>query len=99
MIMKYTPKPLDTSDVELSEDIILLSEVIAKNVHENWAKARLEEGWTYGPVRNSEKKITECLVSYEELPEIEKDYDRNTALETLKLLIKLGYKIEKVEDK
>ena len=33
------------------------------------------------------------LVPYDELPESEKEYDRNTAIETLKLIIKLGYKI------
>jgi ryanodine receptor 2 len=34
-------------------------------------------------------------VPYSELPEAEKEYDRITALETLKTIIKLGYRIEK----
>ncbi|MCR5162371.1 MAG: hypothetical protein K6C06_11425, partial [Lachnospiraceae bacterium] len=38
---------------------------------------------------------TPCLVPYDELPEREKDYDRMTAMETLKLIIKLGYEIKK----
>ena len=92
---KYIRKPVDTSDVNLTSDMLELTELIAKNVHEVWAKQRIEEGWQYGPTKNSELKTTPCLVPYEELSESEKDYDRNTALETLTLVSKLGYKIEK----
>ena len=78
-----------------SSDMLELTEMIAKNVHDVWAKQRISEGWTYGLTKDSNLKTTPCLVPYEELPENEKDYDRNTALETLKLIQKLGYKIEK----
>ena len=91
----YQPTPLDTSGVELPEEILGLTEKIAENVHENWSQSRLAEGWTYGPARDDEKKTTPCLVPYAELPEIEKEYDRKTALETLKLILALGYRIEK----
>ena len=91
----YIPKPVDTAGIELPEEILKLTEVIAENVHENWAAARIREGWVYGPVRNDETKQTPCLVPYEQLPEIEKEYDRNTAFQTLKLLVALGYTIEK----
>lgn len=91
----YKPKPIDTSDVVIPEELLPLVEDIAKNVHEVWAQNRIKEGWAYGENRDNEKKTTPCLVPYEELPEIEKDYDRNTAIETLKLAIKLGFKIEK----
>ena len=37
-----------------------------------------------------------CLITYDELPESEKDYDRSMVLETIKLVIALGYSIEKV---
>ena len=92
---KYTPNPMDLKDVKLPDDILQLGELIAKNVHEVWAKSRMEEGWTYGETKDSYKKTTPCLVPYEELSEAEKDYDRNTAFETLKLIVKLGYRIEK----
>ena len=36
-----------------------------------------------------------CLVPYDELPESEKDYDRATSQETLKLIMKLGFDISK----
>ena len=97
--MKYEPKPVDTSDIVLSEDLLALSELIAKNVHEVWAASRVKEGWVYGDNRDNEKKTTPCLVPYEELPEFEKDYDRKTAFETLKLISKLGFEIRKKENK
>lgn len=89
----YKPNPIDTSDVVLSAELLELTEKIAENVHNVWAAGRLEQGWTYGKERDDELKTTPCLVPYSELPESEKEYDRNTALETLKLIIKLGYKI------
>lgn len=91
----YIPQPVNTDDVALPEDLLNLSEQISKNVHEVWAKNRMEQGWTYGEQRDDEKRETPCLVPYEELSEEEKDYDRNTSQETLKLILKLGFKINK----
>lgn len=93
--MNYTPQPISTDDVKLSDDIIMLSEQIAENVHEVWAASRLAEGWTYGAERNDHLKQHPCLVPYNELPEIEKEYDRNTAMQTLRLIKKLGFDIIK----
>lgn len=92
---KYRPVPIDTSSVELPEELMNLTEEIAKHVHDVWAQNRIKEGWTYGPERNDELKQSPCLVPYENLPEEEKDYDRNTALSTLKLIYKLGFEIKK----
>ena len=93
--MTYIPKPIDTSDVELSREIMELSELISKNTHEVWSENRIKDGWTYGEERNDAKKEHPCLIPYEELPESEKEYDRGTSLQTLKLIVKLGYKITK----
>jgi len=91
----YQPKPVDTSHVVLPESLLGLTERIAENVHENWSAGRIAEGWTLGPVRDDAAKITPCLVPYDQLPENEKEFDRNTALQTLKLIVALGYRIEK----
>ena len=91
----YIPEPIETKDVELSDDFKSLSEDLAKHVHEVWAKGRIAQGWTHGPVRNDELMQTPCLVPYEELTEEERDYDRNTSWETLRFLIKQGYRIVK----
>lgn len=89
------PTPVNTDDVDLPKDILNLCEQLAKNTHDVWAKSRMEQGWTYGTTRNDAKKETPCLVAYDNLSENEKEYDRNTAIETLKLIIKLGYVIRK----
>ena len=91
----YDPKPIDTSSIILSDDLLELRELIAKNVHDVWALQRINEGWTYGEKKNSDLKQIPLLVPYEELSESEKEYDRNSAYETLKLIIKFGYRIEK----
>ena len=91
----YTPNPVDTTDIVLDSSLEELTEKIAANVHEVWAKGRVEDGWKYGEKRDDEKKETPCLVPYELLSEEEKDFDRKTAFETLKLIVKLGYKISR----
>lgn len=91
----YIPNPIDTSFVELPQELLELTEKIAENVHENWAAGRISEGWTYGESRDDRKKTTPCLVPYAALSEEEKQYDRNTAMQTLKLIVALGYKIDK----
>lgn len=92
--LDYTPEPMDLSSVDLPESLIQLSERIAENVHEVWAKARMDEGWTYGEKRDDIHKKHPCLVPYDELPEEEKEYDRNTAMNTIKMVKKLGFRIE-----
>ena len=96
--MSYQPEPIDTGDIRLPEQLLLLTEQIAENVHDVWAAGRLAEGWVYGPKKDDEKKTTPLLVPYDELAENEKEYDRKTALETLKLIIKLGYEIREAEN-
>lgn len=91
----YIPQPIDTSDIKLPEDLEMLVELMSKNVHDVWAETRIQQGWTYGEQRNDELKTHPCLVPYEELPESEKEYDRNTSIGTLKLIMKLGFKISK----
>ena len=92
---EYIPKPADTMGVKLPEELLPLIEVMARNVHEVWSQNRINEGWTYGPVRDDVRKHHPCLVPYEELPESEKDYDRATSQETLKLILKSGFAISK----
>lgn len=93
--MSYPPKPIDTSAVELPTDLLDLWERLAENAHDNWAKRRLSEGWTYGPKRDDDAKQHPDLVPYADLPDSEKQYDRDAAMETLKAIVALGYKIEK----
>lgn len=91
----YKPNPIDTTDIQLDDDILELAEQLSKNTHEVWAQGRIRDGWVLGEARDDEKKCHPCLIPYEDLPESEKEYDRHTSLETLKLIRKLGYTITK----
>jgi len=91
----YTPQPLDTSKIELPLELSEMSELFAKNTHDVWAAQRLSEGWKYGAKLSDKEKTTPCLVHYDDLPENEKKYDRNTAMETLKMIKLLGFEIVK----
>ena len=79
------PKP----PIELEK----LVEQMSRNVHEVWAETRINQGWTYVEQRNDKLKTHPCFIPYEDLPEEEKEYDRNTSIGTLKLIMKLGFKI------
>jgi RyR domain len=91
----YQPSPLETSFVMLSPEIQALTERLAENAHDHWARQRLVDGWSYGPVRDDINKHHPCLIPYQDLPEVEKVYDRQTAMGTLKAIVALGYRIEK----
>ena len=95
MEQTYTPSPLDTRDIALPKELDELIEEMACNVHEVWAQGRIAEGWTYGEERDDKLKTHPCLVPYEALPDAEREYDRQTAVQTLKLILKLGFKIHK----
>ena len=91
----YDPSPIGLDDVVLSDDLTELQEAIAENAHEIWAKNRRNQGWSYGPERNDQKKETPDMIPYCNLPESEKLYDREMAMQTLKLVRKLGFEIVK----
>jgi ryanodine receptor 2 len=91
----YTPQPADISGIELSPELLELTESMAVNVHEVWSAGRIAEGWQYGAKRDDVLKLHPCLVPYGELPASEKEYDRATAISTLKLIRKLGFEITK----
>ena len=89
------PNLEELGDVKLPSELEKFIEDLAKQQHDVWAQSRIEQGWTYGPERNDQLKHHPCLVPYEELPEVEKAYDRDTAVGTLKLIQKLGFTITK----
>lgn len=94
----YDPQPISVANIELNPELLELGEAIAENAHEIWASKRRAEGWQYGTERNDEKLETPNMVPYSDLPEIERQYDREMAFQTLKLVKKLGYRIEKDVD-
>ncbi|MBP3253935.1 MAG: Ryanodine receptor Ryr [Bacteroidales bacterium] len=91
----YKPQPLDISGVVLSDELLDLTEQLAENVHDVWAESRMKQGWTYGKERNDAAKQHPCLVPYADLSEQEKQYDRDTAMNTIKMIVKAGFVIKK----
>lgn len=90
---RYTPKPLDTSEIELPEELLQLGESLARNVHEVWAQGRIDDGWIWGDKLDKIAKTHPSLIPYEQLSDSEKDYDRRTSIETLKFIVKEGYSL------
>jgi len=93
--MTYKPSPLEVPGIDLPKELQEALEIIAESIHDCWAENRFNEGWIYGESRNDKKKTHPSLVPYSKLSESEKEYDRITAKETIKILMSLGYKIEK----
>ena len=89
----YVPAPADLSDIGLPEGISGLVEKLAENEHEVWASGMTGDGWTHGMVFDEFKKTTPRLARYSELSEEERDIDRKAVVQTLKMILKLGYEI------
>lgn len=96
--MKYRPNPIDLSGVELSEELQKDMEHISRNIHETWGKERVQQGWKYGEVYSAKEQTHPCLIEYEALSETEKDIDRATVEQTIKMLLYMGYKIERAKE-
>lgn len=91
----YEPQPINLDEIQLTDELLELREAIAENAHDVWAAARIKEGWSYGPQRDDAKKKNPDLVPYSALSDGEKEYDRLMALDTIKLVKKLGFDILK----
>jgi len=91
----YTPTPIDTSHVQLPPQLEKLTELLSRNAHEVWARQRLADGWVWGPERDDRRKLHPSLIPYDELSESEKTYDRSTAMETVRVILALGFRILK----
>ena len=94
-IEDYEPQPINLEDVELTCELLELREAIAENAHDVWATARMKEGWTYGHERDDALRKHPDLIPYSALPDSEKEYDRLMALDTIRLVKKLGFEIKK----
>jgi ryanodine receptor 2 len=87
--------PIDVSNVQLDPELVELTEILASHVHDTWMRIRLDEGWKLGPRRDDERREHPCLMPYAQLPEVEKECDRQTTLATLRAMIALGFDIRR----
>lgn len=88
---------MDLSNIHLDPALEADIEKISRNIHETWAKQRMNEGWGYAPELDRDHKLHPCMMDYEDLPESEKEVDRATVTQTIKMLLHMGYKLEKSE--
>ena len=93
--MEYTPRPADLTGICLDRALEADLETVARDIHETWAAQRTAQGWRYGPAYDGAAKRHPCLIPYEDLPEAERDVDRATVSQTVRMLIALGYTIER----
>jgi hypothetical protein len=96
VVAAYVPTPIDTTGISLSSDLEELVERLAQNNHDNWARKRIDEGWSQGARRDDTSRQHPDLLPYNELPESEKEYDRKTVVEVIKVIIALGYEVRKL---
>ena len=89
----YVPSPISSEGITLPPELEALVERLAESNHDHWARQRIEAGWVYGPQRDDARKTHPDLVPYEEIPESEKEYDRTSVVETLKVILTLGYQV------
>ena len=59
---------------------------LAENIHEMWAMGKIEAGWTYGERRDDTMGLHPCLTQFQNLPQAEKRYNVQLAVQTLRLL-------------
>ncbi|XP_072786241.1 ryanodine receptor 3 isoform X6 [Taeniopygia guttata] len=86
----FIPCPIDTSQIALPFHLEKIRDKLAENIHELWGMNKIELGWTYGKVRDDNKRHHPCLVEFSKLPETEKNYNLQMSTETLKTLLALG---------
>ncbi len=91
--MDYQPKPERFEHIKMPEEVQNVLEAAARNIHEVWAENKLKEDWRYGEALDYEKKTHPSLIPYEQLPERQKLYDRETAMYTIKFLLNTGFQI------
>uniref|UniRef100_A0A4X2MA66 Ryanodine receptor 1 n=1 Tax=Vombatus ursinus TaxID=29139 RepID=A0A4X2MA66_VOMUR len=95
----FVPCPVDTVQIVLPPHLERIREKLAENIHELWALTRIEQGWTYGPVRDDNKRLHPCLVNFHNLPEPERNYNLQMSGETLKTLLALGCHVGMADEK
>ncbi|XP_065696121.1 ryanodine receptor 3 isoform X1 [Patagioenas fasciata] len=86
----FIPCPIDTSQIALPFHLEKIRDKLAENIHELWGMNKIELGWTYGKIRDDNKRHHPCLVEFSKLPETEKNYNLQMSTETLKTLLALG---------
>jgi hypothetical protein len=89
-----------TTLVELQDSALIFStdelERLARQEHERWMRDRVDDGWSYGAVRDDARKLHPSLVDYDELSEDEREKDRDAIRDLPRMLAEAGFEIHRV---
>lgn len=92
--MYVSPENADDDVLELSEGEV---EYLARVEHNSWMNERMTNGWTYGPKKNVNKKVSPYMIPYKELTEDIKELDRDTVRNMIGLLNSIGLKVYRMD--
>ncbi|XP_029937802.1 ryanodine receptor 3 [Myripristis murdjan] len=92
----FLPTPVETSQIVMPPHLEKVRDKLAENIHELWGMNKIELGWSYGKIRDDNKRQHPCLVDFSKLPETEKNYNLQMSTETLKTLLALGCHVVQV---
>uniref|UniRef100_A0A182QKY2 Ryanodine receptor 3, brain n=1 Tax=Anopheles farauti TaxID=69004 RepID=A0A182QKY2_9DIPT len=93
----YNPQPIDTTAVQLTNDLNQIVQKFSEHYHDAWASRKLENGWTYGDQWSDANKTHPRLKPYNTLSEYERERYREPVRESLKALLALHWRIEHSE--
>jgi hypothetical protein len=68
-------------------------EPLAIKEHDRWMQEKLDQGWTYGTVKDEVQRTHPSLVPWEELTEEDKDRDRDPVRDVPRMLAEAGFRI------
>ena len=68
-------------------------DIMARAEHEGWMAEKLKNDWIKGDIKNDQLKLHPSLVDYYDLPESEKEKDRNSIREYKGLIEEAGFDI------
>jgi len=78
----FTQKPWDKAPQWQKDSAIAGVEFRLNNLdapdsaqHDSWLETKIQDGWTYGEVKDPIAKTHPCILPYHELPEFEKKKD------------------------
>jgi ppGpp synthetase/RelA/SpoT-type nucleotidyltranferase len=83
-----TPEVYEFSDEEIKNEV----ERMAEMEHGRWNVERLQNGWRYG-TRDDKARLHDCLVSWADLPESIRKYDRDAALNFPRILARANLEV------
>lgn len=70
-------------------------EFLAREEHDRWVDERRRAGWTYGPKKDVEKRISPFMVVWDELDEEIREYDREPVREMISLIESAGLAVRR----